>query len=352
MMISFLVAVLFLPVIALGQEQRNDASPDPRKLEWFYADANYRPKTLLLKLLQFTAPFPGHYQNTLIETTGNASTMLIIPNWADRGIRDAKLNDALLAQIKQLLAELKFSSAPPGPEPLKGHLHSVLIFHDGHDFVHVNFNGPVPPQIAAILAILHKEFKATAQARDEEIAAYQKRIRETYGDWENRPGITLNRGGQMHLCKGKRALVIWWAGERKAAGTSSPVISSLYHALIFNPEGAVAGTGNGGRRGFDPVQSYVALWTLPSPSGSYEENTSQRKLEILHNAIDATVTIAGKTYQLTAGNMFVIHMGADWQPTVTQLNEVFAERSTPHATLDRFKAILKDDAAVQKLELY
>ena len=50
--------------------------------------------------------------------------------------------------------------------------------------------------------------------------------------------------------------------------------------------------------------------------------------------------------------MFVIRMGADWLPTVTQLNEVFAEQATPHKTLDRFKAVLKDDAAIQKLELY
>lgn len=94
------------------------------------------------------------------------------------------------------------------------------------------------------------------------------------------------------------------------------------------------------------------MWTLPNANGSFTENTSQRKIEIRHNAIDATVTIAGKTYPLTGGNMFVVRIGADWLPTVTQLNELFVEQATPQATLNRFKAILKNDPSIQKLELY
>lgn len=110
--------------------------------------------------------------------------------------------------------------------------------------------------------------------------------------------------------------------------------------------------GRDGRWGDDPVQNYVVMWRLPNANGGYEENTSERKIEILHNALDTTITIAGKTYQLNAGNMFIVRIGEDWMPRVTQLSDKFVDQSTPHATLNRFKEILKDDAAIQALELY
>ena len=348
--IFFVVAVLFLPAIAVGQ--RNDIPTERKSIDWFYIDANNRPKTLLLKLLQFTAPYPGYYQHTAVNTNGHAFSSRIVPNWADQGSRHAELNDSLLSQIKQLVTELKVPSTPAVLEPLRGHPHSIFIFHDGQNVVRLNYNGPNPPQVDAIMAILQREFMATAQAKGEEIAAHQKRIRETYGDWENRPGIALNAGGLMSGSKGNRAIVVTMVGQRKTAATSSPVTVSLYHALVFYPGGALSGSGSGGRWSDDPVQSYVLIWRLPNADGTYSATSPLPKFEILHNAIDATVTIAGKTYQLTAGNMFVIRIGADWLPTVTQLNEVFAEQATPQTSLTRFKALLKVDAAVQKLELY
>jgi hypothetical protein len=100
------------------------------------------------------------------------------------------------------------------------------------------------------------------------------------------------------------------------------------------------------------VSSHVVIWTPPNASGSFSENTSQQKLEILHNAIDASISIAGKTYELKRGNMFIIRIGDDWLPTVTQLNEISEEQVTQQVTLDRFKSALRNDSFMQKLELY
>jgi hypothetical protein len=129
-------------------------------------------------------------------------------------------------------------------------------------------------------------------------------------------------------------------------------VVSLYHALVIYPGGAVSGAGRGGRWGDDPVQSYVVIWRLPNANGSFSENTSERKLEILHNAIEGTITVAGKTYHLNCGNMFIIRFGDDWAPTVTQLNDKLEDQATPQASLNRFKAIFKLDASIQALELY
>lgn len=348
--IGFVVAFLFLPVIALGQEQRS-GMPEGKSIDWFYHDANYHAKPLLFKLLQFTAPYPGYYQQTSLNTDGVAFTARNVPNWAMQNSSYAKLNDELLAQIKKMLAQLNLAPTQTVPAPEHNRLHSAFVFHDGRDYVRLNYNGPNPPQIEAILEILQKEFKGAARAREEEIAAHQKLMRETYGDWQNRAGVTVNTGGLMHSCKGNSALVVSMSGQRKTAATSSPVTISVYHALVFYPLAAVASSGTRGRKD-DPVQSYEVIWRAASATGSFSENTSERKFEIRHNAIDATVTIAGKTYQLTAGNMFVIRIGADWVPTVTQLNDVYEAQATANTVLNRLKALFKNDPSIQQLELY
>ena len=345
------LVIVFLPLISFGQEQRTNTLTERKSIDWFYADANSQPKTLLLKVLQFTAPYPGYYQQTSLDTNGNALTARVVPDWAVQNSANAKLDDALLAQVRQMLAELNAAATPAGVEPQQGQLHSAVVFFNGHDFLRLNYNGPIPAQLEAILAILNKEFTAATQSKLDEVAAHQKSMRETYGDWQNGAGVTTNASVQMNSCKGNRALVVLTAGQRKTVATASPTGISVYHALILYPDAAVTGSGSGGRWGDDPVQSYVVTWTLPNANGSFSENTSQRKFEILNNAIDATVTIGGKTYQLVGGNMFVVRIGSDWLPTVTQLSDVFEEQATPQATLNRFKANLKDDAAVQKLEL-
>jgi len=337
------VALLLHSAISSAQAQT-------KSLDDFNRDADYHSKTLLVKLLQFTAPYPGFYQQTTLDSNGTAFTARVVPNWAVQNSVNAKLDNALLDQIRQLLAQLRLSSTPAAVETQRGQLHSAFVFYDGQDFLRLNFNGPVPAQVDAIVAILQKQFTAAGKAQSEELAAHQKLMRETYGDWQSRAGLTVNAGIGMHRCKGDGALVVSTSGRRNDP-TGSPVAVSLYHVLVFYSGAVVSGSGSGGRWSDDPVQSTVVMWTPMYADGLFTENALQRKLEILNNAIDGTVTIAGKTYRLADGNMFVVRMGRDWLPTVTQLKEVLADPATPEASLERFKAILKDPA-VQKLELY
>ena len=348
--ISLLMAALFLPAISMGQEQKGDAPTERKSIDWFHLDADYHPKTLILKHLQFIGPYPGHYQLTSVDTNGIAFSTRVVPNRGNKGTYHAKLDGALLAQIRQMLAQIKVPATPAVVEPRQGQLHSAFVFHDGHDFFRLNYNGPHPAQIDDILAILKKQFMATRRAQDEEFAAHQKLMRETYGDWQTRADITISAGSQMHACKGNSAVVVLNIGRRETIDATSPLDVSVYHALVLHPAAVVSGSGSGGRWSDDPVQSYVAIWTPLKADGFFSADTPQQKLEILHNAIDASVTIGGITYKLTAGNMFVIRLGADWQPTVTQLGAKFEDKATPQTTLSRFKSILKNDPAVQALQ--
>lgn len=347
-----LVVILFwLPAVPFAQERQTNVTPERRPIDWYYEDANYHSEKLLLKLLQFTAPYPGYYEKTSLDIDGNAFTGRIVPNWAIQGSVNAKLDDALLGQIRQMLGHVSVASGSNDLQ-LQGQMHSTFVFFDGHQFGRFDYNGTNPSQIDGILQILHKQFRATVQRQIQDFAAHERFIKETYGDWQNRPGITVNAGGQMHGCNGNRALVVLTSGLRKPELTNSSAAVSVYHALVFYPGGAVSGAGSGGRWGDDPLQSYVVIWRLPNANGSFSENTSERRLEILHNAIDGTIGVGGKTYHLNGGNMFIIRLGDDWVPTVTQLADRLEDQATPQVSLDRFKAILKQDASIQALELY
>jgi hypothetical protein len=350
--ISLVLAFCLWPPAAFGQRERANIPPERKPIDWFYQDANYHSKTLLLKVVQFTAPYPGYYQELSLDSNGNAFTGRIVPDWAIQGSENAKLENVLLNQIRRTLAHLNLPSASPVLEPQTGQVHTAFVFYDGNAYLRFNFNGTIPAQVDAILEIIRKELVSAAKVRLEQFVAHHKLMEETYGDWQNRIGVTLVSGGQMHGCKGNVALLLTLAGQRKPAPTGAPTAVSIYHALVFYPGGSVTGSGGGGNWSDDPVSSQVVIWTLPSKTGSFSENASQRKLEITHNAIEATVTIEGKTYQLNHGNMFIIRMDDNWNPIVTQLNVKYEEHTTQQTMLGRFKSIFRNDPSIQQLELY
>ena len=78
--------------------------------------------------------------------------------------------------------------------------------------------------------------------------------------------------------------------------------------------------------------------TIPSPSTPEPQPWS-------------SVTVAGATYQLAQGNMFVIRMTEDWTPIVRQIEARRDEQTTEEKALDHFKSILRDDVSIQQLEL-
>ena len=207
--ISFLMAALFLPVISTGQERKS--------IDWFHIDTDYHQETLVLKHVQFLAPYPGYYQQTSVDTNGIAFSTRVVPNRGNQDTHHAKLDSAVLAQIRQMLAQINVPATPAVVEPRQGQLHTAFVFHNGPDFFRLNYNGPNPPQIDAILAILKKQFTATRRAQNEEFAAHQRLMRETYGDWHNGAGITMSAGSQMHACKGNSAVVVLNIGRRKTA---------------------------------------------------------------------------------------------------------------------------------------
>jgi len=362
MRISFssmgLLLVFFVsPLASLGQQQKATSPLERTPIDWFYEDANYHSNTLLLKSLQFTAPYPGFYQQLSLDTNGNAFTGQIVPNWAIQASQTAKLDVPRLDEIRRTLIGLTLGlgltlgSSLSLPEPQPGQLHTAFIFYDGKAYLRYDFNGVLPPQVAAILETIRKELDNDAKVRLEQFMAHHKLMEETYGDWQNKSGVAVVGGGRMHVFKETPGLLLTLMGQRKTLPTAAITTVSIYNVLVFYPNATVTGSGSGGSWSDDPLSSEVVIWILPSESGSYAADTSERKLEIKYNAIEATVSVGGKTYQLSHGNMFIIRMGENWMPTVNQLEVNLDEQTTEQNVLDRFKSILRNDAFIQRLEL-
>src|SRR5689334_3576366 len=168
-----LVLALLLPMISVGQEQTTNRLLQRKGIDWFYADADSRPKNLLLKLLQFQAPYPGYYQQAVIASDGFAFTARNVPDCAVQNSAHAKLNPAVMAPVKQVLGQLSVPATAPAPKPQTGQLHSAFVFYDGHDYLRLNYHGPNPVQIDAIVAILREAFTTAERTREEETAAHQ-----------------------------------------------------------------------------------------------------------------------------------------------------------------------------------
>jgi len=346
--------VLSIGPIALGQGEKANLAPERQPIDWFYEAANYHSKTLLLKFLQFTAPYPGHYNLTSVDSNGHVFTGRIVANLfgAVQASENATLDAAQLNQVRLMLTKLHLPSAETRVEPQPGQPHTAFVFYDGIAYRRLNFNGEIPTQIDAILKIIQQELSAAEKLKEEQVIAHHRLMEETYGDWKNRDGVALPVNSRMRGFEGNRGLLIGLLGRRKTIPTAQATAVSIYHALVFYPGGAVTGGGSGTNWSDDPVSIQGVTWTLPNEAGSFSENASQRELEIKHNAIDETVTIRGETYYLSRGNIFIIRMRKDWTPDVTQLNDRLDQDASEQSVLVRFKSIMRSDVSIQGLELY
>jgi hypothetical protein len=335
----------------MGQEQKAPDHRNRNSIEWFNADADHHSDKLLLKALQFDAPYPGFYQTLSLDYNGHAFTARIVPDWATQGSGRALLDGALFDQIKQMLAVLSLTSDASLPEPEPGQLHTALVFYDGKAYERHNFNGVLPERVQVILDLIRTELERQAKLQYEEFLTHHKLMEETYGAWQNMSGVAVVTGSRMHGLRDVRGLLLTLTGHRKPILPSDSDEVSIYHILIFYPEGVLTGAGSGGTWSDDPVSSQVVIWNATKAVSGGDAEMDKRTLEIKHQAIDKTVSVGGKTYELADGNLFVIHLSENWTPITSQLGTHFDERTGDQIVLERFKSVLKEDKSIQRLEL-
>ena len=330
---SLCLALLLFLAGSPVQKQESKITLNGNLIERFYQAADHHSDTLLLRTLQFTAPYPGFYQALSLDSNGRAFTARIVPDWAIQASKTANLESDRQEQIRQMLVHLTIATGPSLPEPQPGELRTALVFYNGKTYERHDFNGSLPVQVQEILDIVRMELERAARVQYEEFLRHHELMEETYGDWQNKPGVVPVTGSRTHGLKATPGLLLTLSGKRNAIPPAAPTPVSIYHALVFYPDAAVTGSGGGGTWSDDPLSSEVVIWTVPKGSGSDAAGTGERVLEIKYQAIDGTVTVAGATYQLALGNMFVIRMTEDWTPIVRQIEARRDEQTTEEKAL-------------------
>src|SRR5215471_5422170 len=137
---SLCLACLLFPAGSRSEQQESAVTLRKNTIERFYEAADHRSDTMQLKALQFTAPYPGYYQELSLDNNGGAFTARIVPDWAVQNSQTAKLESDRQEQVRQMLAHLTIAPGPSPPEPQPGELRTALVFHNGKTYEHHDFN--------------------------------------------------------------------------------------------------------------------------------------------------------------------------------------------------------------------
>ena len=304
------------------------------------------PGELLLRTLQFEAPYRGYFQELRLYRDGMVRTFRNGPNSALQNSHNASLGQAALAAARRKLEGFDLSgySASSGPE--SAGLHTVLIYFDGRAYQRRNINGPLPPGIQAAIDSVQAAFKV------EDPDAFQKLVKAQ--DAAKEAERKLRAGGwnvpkqfQLSPLKDVPGLLLTVVGVRGDRTTS------IYHALVFYPEGKLS------HEPMDPAKwgpaSPHAQVTLkfehPNGPSGIGIKTVTHDLVIDYRLIENTLNVGTHSFPLREGNLFVIQLAdKSWTPLVRPVRAHIDGPSAPQAVLEEFKAQLHDEA-IQKLRL-
>jgi hypothetical protein len=304
------------------------------------------PGELLLRMLQFEAPYRGYFQELRLYRDGVVLTFRNGPNSALQNSHNTKLGQNALDAVQRKLDALDLSgySASSGTEPAG--LHTMLIYFDGRAYQRRNINGPLPPRIQTAIDSLQAALKV------EDPDAFQKVVKAQ--DAAREAERKLRAGGwnvpkqlQLSALKGVRGLLLTVSGVRGGATTS------IYHALVFYPEGKLSyepiDPANWGPA--NPHAQVTMRFEHPNEPSGIGIKTVTHDLVIDYRLIENTLTVGTHSFPLTEGNLFVIQLAdKSWTPLARAVRAHIDGPSAPQAILEEFKAQLRD-GAIQSLRL-
>lgn len=168
-------------------------------------------------------------------------------------------------------------------------------------------------------------------------------------DWQYKPGVVVPSGDLTNTFKNASGQLLTIDGQRRVS-TSKLEEVSVYHAIIFYPEGAVVVGKGGGFSNSGPISTEELTWKIQGDPRAAREDVREKRLELKYHALDNTVSVGSEIFSLTGGNLFVIRLDENWLPVVTQLREHFTEQAEKGRVLQSFKSAAREDESVQRLE--
>ncbi len=169
-------------------------------------------------------------------------------------------------------------------------------------------------------------------------------------DWQYTPDAILASGSQIHAFKDVRGQLFSANGYRRISRAKLEEIS-LYHAIIFYPKAPVIG-GGGESKNEGPISKEILSWIIQKNPPNDYKNKEEKTLELKFHELEKNLTVGSETFALSNGNIFIILLNENWLPTVTQIPASFHKRAEDKGVLEFIKSVLKEDNAIQELELY
>jgi serine beta-lactamase-like protein LACTB len=303
------------------------------------------PGELLLRMLQFEAPYPGFFQELKLYRDGSAVTFRNVPNWAYQASAFARLEQNELGGVRRSLAAIDLSENSASSSPQPAGLHTVFIFFDGQAYQRRHFNGPLPANIQAPIGVVQAAIKAAPSSSEQTRKAHdagreEGRILRGGSDWRVPEELRLTP------LKDVRGLLLTVSGIRGAAATS------VYHALIFYPEGKLAYQPTDSANWPNNPRALVTI-TFEHPNGpsGIGIKTVTHEVVIEYRLIENTLNVGSQSFPLATGNLFVIRLDKNWVPVVRAVNTHIDGPSMAPTILEEFKTQLRTDEAIQSLRL-
>jgi hypothetical protein len=304
------------------------------------------PGELLLRVLQFDAPYSGYFQELRLYRDGRALTFRNVPNWAKQASQGATLKESALATVRRSLAAADLSGYSASSMPQPTGKHTVLILFDGHAYQRRNFNGPLPASIQAPIDVVQKTLKEAS----DDFEKYRKAndaAREAERVLREGSGWNIPKEPQLTPLKDIRGLLLTVSGLRRETKTS------VYHVLFFYPEGRLSYQPWIDRANWpgNPRAEVRLTFEHPNAASGIGITAVTHEFVIEYRVIESILKVADNSFPLTSGNLFVIQLDKNWTPTVRALHASVVGPSPASMILGEFKAHLRGDRLIQTLSL-
>jgi hypothetical protein len=160
-------------------------------------------------------------------------------------------------------------------------------------------------------------------------------------DWQYTPGILVVSGSRLSNLEPKGSLISVH-GSRRISRAQLKDGFSIYHVLVFAPE-SPCGRSSTFNKG--PQSIETPIWRCGKSEPEF------LPLNITYHALDATVTINSESFNLSRGNLFVVHFDNVWKGSTVQLTRSVNRLAEPEKVLHAFRKALPNDHLVRTLRL-
>lgn len=158
--LCFLILWFFI-VSYPAQDKQNPRSEEfdaPSVCELFENAAKPYGHTVIFKSIE---QFSGSrtYNKLLLDESGNAYIVRVVPNLGLKDGQFAKLSFEQLQEVKRMLATSYFRTLRPNTKPKENEIFTAFVFHNGKGYSRFDYVGTLPQEIQKVIDFVKAELR-------------------------------------------------------------------------------------------------------------------------------------------------------------------------------------------------